>query len=164
MQALLKVEQIKKSFGPTKALRGVDMELKSGEIHGLIGENGSGKSTLSSIVAAVYRADSGTMYIDGKTYDPYSMQDAVAGGVSMIAQEQATFAGMDVASNIFIGKEKMFERFGLLSVRKMKEDANKALANIGADHIKASQHVENLSFEERKLVEIARAILNCSLM
>ena len=69
-ELLLKCEQMCKSFGPTKAVNHVDLEVFRGEIRGLIGENGSGKSTISSIIAGVQPCDSGTMYYNGNTYTP----------------------------------------------------------------------------------------------
>ena len=73
---LINAEQIVKNFGLTKALQGVHFTLNAGEIRGLIGENGSGKSTLCSILAGVYPADSGQLYLNGQPYSPTSMIDA----------------------------------------------------------------------------------------
>ena len=101
---ILFCQGIYKSFGPTRALKGVDLHLYAGDIRGLIGENGSGKSTLSSIIAGVQACDSGEMLRNGKPHTPRTMLDAQAAGVSMIVQESGTIPGISVAANIFIGR------------------------------------------------------------
>ena len=105
---LLKTEEMYKSFGITKALKGVGIELRRGQILGLIGENGSGKSTLTSIVAAIQPADSGKMYLEGQPYEPSDTMEANEKGICMILQEKGTFDALTVAKNIFVGKENLF--------------------------------------------------------
>ena len=87
---LLRAENIVKTFGPTKALQGVDFTLYAGEIRGLIGENGSGKSTLCSICGGIYGCDSGELYLKGEPYHPTSMVDAQKKGFAQILQEMGT--------------------------------------------------------------------------
>lgn len=155
---LLETDNIKKAFGPTKALDGVSIKIGTGEIRGLIGENGSGKSTLSSIVAGVQKADSGAMILEGKPFEPHSMVEAQRRGVSMVIQEMGTIPGISVAENIFVGKEKMFVRRGLVGKKAMNAEAASALAQIGVTGIKPDLPITMLGFEDRKLVEIARAM------
>lgn len=157
-ELLLKCEHICKSFGPTKALSDVHLEVSRGEIRGLIGENGSGKSTLSSIVAGVQPYDSGEMIFKGETYCPHNMIEAQKKGISMVVQEQGTVSNISVAANIFIGKEAMFRKGIYLQLPKMNEEAQKILDEIGAGHIHAAAPINSLNFEDRKLVEIARAM------
>lgn len=157
-EIILKVERISKAFGQTKALVSVDVEVKKGEIHGLIGENGSGKSTLSSICAGVQKPDNGSMYLEGHVYRPNHSIDAANSGVSMIVQEQGTIGMVTVAANIFMGRENTFVKSGVLIVNKMYQEAQRLLTVIGATHIKPDDMIDNLTFEDRKLVEIARAI------
>ena len=157
-ELLLSCEHISKSFGVTKALSDVSVLVYRGEIRGLIGENGSGKSTLSSIIAGVQPCDSGTMQMNGNPYKPSSMLEAQNLGVSMVVQEAGTIPGITVAANIFVGKEALFRKGVFLNVRKMNEAAQEILDKIGAGHIRASQMTEQLNFEDRKLVEIARAV------
>ena len=157
-ELILRCEGIYKSFGATKALVNVDFEVHRGEIRGLIGENGSGKSTLTSIVAGVQPYDEGKMYLKGEAYKPESMIDAQAHGVSMVVQEMGTISGITVAANIFIGKEKLFCKGPFLNVGKMNAAAKKILDDIGADHIKPNAPIDQLNFEDRKIVEIARAM------
>ena len=156
--AFLEAKKINKAFGPTRALVDVDIQVRRGEIRGLIGENGSGKSTFSSIVAGAQKADSGEFFIDGKPYQPKDMVDAQNHGISMIVQEMGTIPRITVASNIFAGRLEQFRRFGLLDWKRINAEANKILADIGAPEIRADVSVNALNFEDRKIVEIARAM------
>ncbi|MDO4572441.1 MAG: sugar ABC transporter ATP-binding protein [Clostridia bacterium] len=155
---LLEAAGIQKNFGSTRALRGVDFRLRRGEIHGLIGENGSGKYTLCSVLAGVYGADAGAMTLRGAPYAPSSMVDAQEKGVAMIVQEMGTISGIGIADNIFVGKESLFLRGGLVSRKRMLRAAEEALANIGAGDIDPRRMIDSLNFEDRKLVEVARAM------
>ena len=155
---LFRAEKISKSFGTVHALKEFDISIKAGEIRGLVGENGSGKSTFSSIVAGMQKYDSGTMYLDGKPYEPAGTVDAVNHGVSMVVQEQGTISKISVAANIFFGKENKFAKGGVLNVKEMNKEAARALQSIYVDNIKPDEMIDQLSFEDRKLVELARAL------
>jgi len=157
-ELLLSAKGVNKSFGATRALIDVDVEINRGEIRGLIGENGSGKSTFSSIVAGALKEDSGTFVLKGAAYHPQSMVDAQAHGVSMIIQEMGTIGGITVASNIFAGRLEQFRRFGLLDWKRINASADMILADIGAPEIKGTMMIDQLNFEDRKIVEIARAM------
>ena len=104
-EVVLKVENICKNFGPTKALTDVTMEFYGGEICGLIGENGSGKSTLSSVIAGIQPPTSGVMYKHGERYLPVNPVDGQKKGVAMIVQEAGTIPNISITDNIFAGKE-----------------------------------------------------------
>ena len=155
----LSAHKICKSFGPTRALVDVDVTVRRGEIRGLIGENGSGKSTFSSIVAGAQRADSGTFELEGKPYDPKHMVDAQNHGISMIVQEMGTIGTISVASNIFIGRLEEYTKLGVVDFKTLNKKANEILADIGASDIKADTLTMRLNFEDRKIVEIARAMV-----
>lgn len=155
---LLQVEHMCKSFGITKALADVSITLNKGEVLGLIGENGSGKSTLTSIVAALQPMDSGTMFLEGQPYKPRNTVEANELGICMILQEKGTFDRITVANNIFVGKENQFIRHGMLDKKAMIKSAQKALKDIGEENIQAGKVLGTLNFEERKLVEVARAM------
>ena len=155
---LFKAEKINKYFGATHALKAVDITIAKGEIRGLIGENGSGKSTFSSICAGIQKADSGTMFFQGEEYRPSDPITAMDKGVCMVVQEQGTIGKISVAANIFFGKEKQFIKFGIMNVKKMNQEAAKVLKSIGADHIEPQVMIDRLTFEDRKLVELARAL------
>lgn len=155
---LLETKGIYKSFGPTRALVDVSITVHRGEIRGLIGENGSGKSTLSSIIAGALDSDDGKMYFRGKEYVPNGNVDAQKQGISMIVQEMGTIPGITVASNIFIGNLQQFTKRGILSIKKMNQTARKILKDIGVPEIDPALFINDLNFEDRKIVEIARAM------
>ncbi|NLW02197.1 MAG: sugar ABC transporter ATP-binding protein [Clostridiaceae bacterium] len=158
-QVLLTVKKISKAFGPTRALIDVDMEIRRGEIRGLIGENGSGKSTLASIIAGAQFADSGSFELKGKPYAPRNMVGAQNHGVSMIIQEMGTIPGITVAANIFTGRLEEFTRFGFINMKAINRRAAELLQEIGAGDIHPETLINRLNFEERKIVEIARAMV-----
>lgn len=155
----LKTKQLTKRFGEVVAVDHVDMEIYSGEIRGLIGENGSGKSTISSMISGIHTITSGEILLaDGRTYKPSSPNDAKKEHISMIVQETGTIDHLTVAENIFLGSEKRYCRFGVLNNAKMVEEAQKALDAIGADDIKADSNIDCCNFEQRKIIEIAKAL------
>lgn len=157
-KCLFRAVGVQKSFGAVRALANFDISIHPGEIRGLVGENGSGKSTFSSIVAGIQKCDSGKMFLDGLEYEPNGTVDAINHGISMVVQEQGTINKITVAANIFFGKEKMFSRFGVLNVQKMNAEAKKALTDIGVTNIEPDALIDSLTFEDRKLVELARAL------
>lgn len=154
---LLTVENMSKSFGITHALKGVHLELKSGEVLGLIGENGSGKSTLTSIIAGIQPADSGTICFHGEPYSVKNSVEANEKGICMILQEKATFDNLSVAHNVFVGNEKRFTKCGILNNKKIFQEAEEILHNIGVHDLDVKDKIGNRNFEEGKLVELARA-------
>lgn len=147
-----------KNFGPTRALANVDFTLRRGEVHGLIGENGSGKSTLSSTIAGMQTPDSGEMLLRGAPHAPANAAAAQSSGISMIVQEMGTAASISVAENIFLGSEKQFTRFGLINRKAMRHAAQEALDAIGAGQIRSGIPAGALDPEERKIVELAKAM------
>ena len=153
----LKVENISKSFGITRALKEVSFEIAKGEVHALIGENGSGKSTLTNCLTGIYQKDSGSFFLDGKEVDPANQVEANNEGISIIVQELGTLDGLTVAENIFLGHEDKFVKFGIKNTGAMNRKANEILKKYGFDRIKASDMIENYNFEDRKLVEIVKA-------
>lgn len=157
---LFSAKGVCKAFGPTRALVDVDIEIQRGEIRGLIGENGSGKSTFSTIIAGAQKADSGTFEIEGSPYVPHNMVEAQNCGISMIIQEMGTIPRITVASNIFAGRLEQFSRMGVLNWAKINSEANAILRDIGAPEIDAKMPIDALNFEDRKIVEIARAMVS----
>src|SRR5579884_3923417 len=103
---------VAKRFGPTQALAGVDLELRPGEVHALVGENGAGKSTLMKVLSGAVRPDAGTMRLDGQPYAPSGPQEARRHGVAMIYQELALAPHLSVEANVMLGLE--VSRFGFL--------------------------------------------------
>src|SRR4051794_38156248 len=105
MNARLVMRSVKKSFGATVALAGIDLEVSAGEIHALIGENGAGKSTLLKILAGAHPADSGEIILEGSAYRPRSPVDAREAGVAMVYQELSLCPHLTVAENVLLGAE-----------------------------------------------------------
>ncbi len=147
---------IRKAFGATIALGGVDLSVASGEICGLIGQNGAGKSTLMSILAGALQPDSGEMLIDGAPYAPENPLEARRAGIAMIYQALSLAPHLSVMENILMGAEPM--RYGLVDRPKMRSIAVRALADLGHDDISPDAPVGSLSVAAQQLVEIARAI------
>jgi len=159
-EPVLKIEHINKSFTATKAVVDVSLEVYKGEVRGMIGENGSGKSTLASMIAGSLKPDSGTMYKDGHEYTPANMLDGRKKGVSILVQEMGTIDGLSVADNIFLGRESSFYKYGMINKKMMRDKAKEILAEIGASYIDPSKSVDDISFEDRKLLEIAMALFD----
>lgn len=157
-ETILGITDIKKTFGPVTALKGVSFEVRRGEVRGLIGENGSGKSTVTSIVAGMQKADSGTMTYMGKAWNPDTMIHAQRQGVSMVLQEMNAIPGVTVAENLFAGRENEYSRLGFMNMKKMKTEGNKLLQKFGITSIKAEDSIGKYGFEDRKLIEIARSV------
>jgi len=157
-EVILKVNNMSKSFGITKALRNVSLELRKGEILGLIGENGSGKSTVSSIVAGMQKADEGTMEFKNENWQPESMIDSLEKGIGMIVQESGTVPGITVAENIFLADVGQFKKNGFIDRKEMNNKAQEILNSIGEENINSSMPTALLDMQDRKLIEIARVM------
>ena len=157
-EIIFEAKHMCKEFGPTIALKDVDFELRRGEIRGLVGENGSGKSTIMSIASGMQPATSGEMFYKGQPWHPHTMVQAQDAGISMILQEANTIPGVTVAENIFAGHEKEFSKFGVINMGKMYKAAEKVLEKFGINHIKARDSIDKYTFEDRKLIEIARCV------
>ena len=157
-ETIIEVKNMHKAFGPTIALKDVNITFRRGEIRGLIGENGSGKSTVTSIIAGMQHATSGEMFYKGEPWKPNSMVEAQKAGISMILQEANTISHVTVAQNIFAGREKEFAKCGVISMKKMNKAADELLEKFGVGHIKASAPIDIYNFEDRKLIEIVRCV------
>lgn len=157
-EILLKADKVSKSYGATRAVIDFSIEIQKGEIRGLVGENGSGKSTFSSLVAGLLKPDCGELSLNGKPYAPTNTQEASQSGVGLVVQEIGTIGLITAASNIFINREKDFSRFGLIDHKKMNAAAAVVLGEIGGSHIPPDVVTQALNLEDRKLVEIAKAM------
>jgi len=155
---MLKIKNLEKSYDIVRALRGVNIEVSKGEIRGLIGENGSGKSTVSYIISGMQKTDSGTMTFMGEIYEPKDAIDAGKKGIAMVVQEMGTISGISVAENIFVGKEDLFTKCGVVKRKKMNKEAARILEALGIRNINPNKLIDAYTFEERKLIEIARAM------
>src|SRR5690349_17319363 len=153
---MIKLSNIHKSFGPTVALNGVDLELREGEVHALIGENGAGKSTLMNIIAGSLRPDQGTMEINGKPYAPSNPLDARTHGLSLIHQELSLCPHLSVAENVLMGIES--SRLGWLDRDKLIARTTDVLKTFQHADIRPEKRVGDLSVAARQIVEISRAL------
>lgn len=156
-ETILSMKGIVKVFGGVHALNNVQFELKKGEIHALIGENGAGKSTLMKILLGLHEADAGEIYLKGNKVKFRSPADALNNGISMIHQEISLVQEMDVAENIWLGREGKFKKHGLLD-RKARNAATEKLLQELEIEIDAQKKVRNLSVANMQLVELARAV------
>lgn len=155
---VLRIKDIDKSFGATHAVNHVSLDFYRGEVRGLIGENGSGKSTLTSMIAGFQQPDSGEMEKDGKPYRPATTLDGKRGGICILVQEVGTINGLTVAANLFLGNESQFATAGMISQRRMQAAAREALERVGITDIDPAALVDTVSFEDRKLIEVAAAM------
>jgi ribose transport system ATP-binding protein len=156
-QLRLQMRGIAKRFGHTVALAGVDLDLRAGEIHALVGENGAGKSTLMKILSGAIRPDNGTMTLDGKAYTPGGAGDARKRGVAMVYQELTLVPHLSVEANLLLGIEPA--RWGWLDRAEGHRRAKEALAVLEHPEIHPAGTVADLSPASCQLVEIARALL-----
>jgi ribose transport system ATP-binding protein len=153
----LTMTNVRKRYGPTKALDGVELELRAGEVHALVGENGAGKSTLMKVLSGAVRPDSGAMTLDGRPYDPAGPQDARRRGVAMIYQELTLAPDLSVEANVALGLETT--RFGFLRRGVDRRRVEDALAVLEHPEIRPDASVAGLNPAAQQLVEIARALL-----
>lgn len=153
---ILEAEKISKSFPGVKALSNVSFDLRSGEVHILMGENGAGKSTLMKVFSGLYHPDEGRILIDGKTVEIQNPIDSQNLGISIIYQEFNLIPDLTVAQNIFLNREPK-NKFGNIDYKKMNADAQIYLERIRSQ-IKPTDIVRSLGVAQQQLVEIAKAI------
>jgi ribose transport system ATP-binding protein len=153
---VLVMSGIEKSFGGVRALRGVDFELRRGEVHALLGENGAGKSTLMNILGGVIAPDRGEIRVEGAPARFANPRDAQASGIATIYQELDLVPGLDIAANLFLGHELM-RVGGRLDNARMEREARARMASAGVD-IDVRRRVRELSIGQRQLVAIVKAL------
>src|ERR1017187_3810419 len=154
--ALLDATAITKSFAGVQALRGVSFELRSGEVHALLGENGAGKSTLIKVITGAEKADSGTLAVDGRLVPHNSPAAARALGIAAVYQQPALFPDLTVEENIALALESA-SVWRRIDWRARRRQARELLERCGAE-IAPERTVSTLSMPEQQLVEIAKAI------
>ena len=156
---LLELTGVSKTFGPVTALARVDLRIGAAEAVGLIGDNGAGKSTLVKILSGLFPPTTGKIRFDGKEVAFASPFDARAAGIEMIYQDLALCGDLDVAANVFLGRERR-RRFGplqLLDRVAMREAARQVMQELGTD-VEPDRIVGALSGGQRQLVAVARAL------
>jgi ABC-type sugar transport system ATPase subunit len=152
----LEMRGITKRFPGTVALDGVNLTVKRGEIHGLLGQNGAGKSTLMRILSGDYAATAGSIRIDGELVDIGDPRNALRLGIGIVYQELSLLPNLSVADNLLLGHEP---RRGLvIDERTIRRTAQDALEALGIAHIDLDQKVGELPVAEQQLVEIAKVL------
>jgi len=154
--ALLELHGIKKSFGATRALTGVDLQVDRGEVLALIGENGAGKSTLMNILAGALPADEGSMLLQGARYDPKDPREGRHSGIGYIHQELSLCPHLSVAENILLGLEPAHA--GWINRNAVVKRARNLLVQFGCEYIHPDTRAGNLSVADQQVVEICRAL------
>jgi ribose transport system ATP-binding protein len=153
---VLSLSNLRKHFGPTVALDGVNLELRAGEVHALIGENGAGKSTLMNLIAGSLRPDSGRMEVGGQPYVPRNPLDARVRGIALIHQELSLCLHLSVAENVLMGMES--SHLGWLDRRHLHDRTLEVLQAFNHPDIRPETRVADLSIASRQIVETCRAI------
>ena len=157
MEALLRLENIGKSFPGVRALDGINLELERGEVHALLGENGAGKSTLVKIIAGVYSRDQGSVFFDGRERELASPASALSAGIAVIHQETSLIPTLTVVQNIFLGIE--YTRPGkIIDERRIRREFEGVCQEFGF-RLPPSTQARDLSIAEQKMTEILKAMV-----
>ena len=149
---------MQKYYGATHALKGVDLEVREGEIVGLVGENGAGKSTLLKIIIGAENPSSGHMTMNGQPYEPKNPMDANHKGVGMVFQEQSLIVSLNVGQNLFFGYENNFRKHGVINWPRMYREAQRVLEDVDVRNINPRKKVNTLNFATRQMIEIAKVM------
>ena len=152
---ILSCEGISKSFGGTHALKNVQLHVKPGEVHALLGENGAGKSTLMKIVIGLHKADEGSIMFDGKPYEAKGPVDAINSGIAMIHQELNPEPHLTIAESIFLKREDTIGP--LLNKKKQNERTQKILDDFDFKY-PATTLIRHLKLADVQMVEIIKAV------
>jgi ABC-type sugar transport system ATPase subunit len=152
---MLEAQGVRKSYGGVVALAGVDLTVRAGSVHALLGENGAGKSTLVKILVGAVRPDGGTLRLAGREIRPVDSADAVSQGIAVVSQELSLFPDLDALANLFPMRERV--RGGLVDRRAMRAVAVPVLEELGLE-VDLDEPIADLPLEQRQLLEIARAL------
>jgi ribose transport system ATP-binding protein len=152
----LVMRAVTKRFGGVRALGGVDLCVRRGEVHALVGENGAGKSTLMKILAGALTPDSGSLELEGQPYRPRDPLAARERGIAMIHQELSLAPDLSVEANIMLGRER--QRFGVISRAASRDHVREVLAFLNQPALEPQRKVAELGPGARQLVEVARAL------
>ena len=154
----VRMQSIHKSFGDVKILKGVELEIKDGEVHALMGENGAGKSTMIKVLTGVYTKDSGEIFIDDEQVEINTIKDSEKYRIAYVHQELNVIRQLSICDNIFLGKELKTKQ-GLLDTKKMNEICKEKLYQLGIGHLSPDTLVGDLSVGYQQMIEIAKALL-----
>ncbi len=154
-ETVLQLKGVGKSFNGVPALKDIDLDVRAGEVHVLLGENGAGKSTLVKMIAGVHEPDSGQIIVDGHAVRIASTKDAEKLGIATIHQELNLVPTLSVAENLALGR--MPQRLGMVDRATMYQQAREAVARVGLD-VDVKRPVGTLGIARQQLVEIAKAL------
>ena len=154
---LVEMRDMSIAFGGVKAVDNVSIDLRPGEVVGLLGHNGAGKSTLIKMLSGAYRADAGTILIDGRPVTIDTPRDARRNNIETIYQTLALADNLDAAANLFLGRE-IVNRFGLVDEAAMEAETRRIMGRLNPNFAKFSAPVAALSGGQRQSVAIARAV------
>ncbi len=153
---IFELKNITKRFSGVEVLHQVPFSLLPGEVHALLGENGAGKSTLVKVMTGVHQPDGGEIFLNGVPTEFSDTRQSRQAGIAAIYQELSLFPDLDVAENIFVGRQPTAAG-GRIDWRKLYAEADKLLASLGV-HLELKQKARNLSIAQQQMVEIARAV------
>lgn len=154
-QVVLEVKNVTKRFPGVLALSNVDFRLVKGKVHALMGENGAGKSTLMKVIAGIYQADEGDIFLHGEKVAFHTPKQALLHGISMIHQELSPILDMTIAENLFLGKEFCKGRF--VDYKKMNSEATALLERVGVE-LSPTMLMKELTVSQMQMIEIAKAL------
>src|SRR6476646_7999501 len=159
-EPLVQMEDIGKSYGAIRALKGINLTVNAGDVTCVLGDNGAGKSTLIKIIAGLHPHNEGTMKVDGKEVSFSSPRDSLAHGIATVYQDLAVVSLMEVWRNFFLGSEMVSRRgpFATLRIADMKRIADEELRKMGVVVKDINQPIGTLSGGQRQCVAIARAV------
>ena len=155
-QPVLQVSGIRKSFFGVEVLKGIDFDVRPGEVHGLVGENGAGKSTLMKIIAGVQPADEGVIAYRGDEVRHTQPRQAMDAGIVTVFQEFTLLPERTVAQNVYLGREP--RRGGFVDQRAMNSRTAELLTDLGVSFIEPQARVGSLTVAEQQIVEIVKAL------
>lgn len=164
VEPILRMTGIRKSFGGVRALRGVDLEVRPGEVLALVGENGAGKSTLMEILCGNQRADAGTITYQGQPVHFAGAREAAFAGLSIVHQELSMVPYLTVAENIFCAREPVMPVLGFVDRRRLYREAEEILRRFDLD-IPPNVQVGRLPVAVQQMIEVAKALsLDCKVL
>ncbi len=153
----LRLSGISKYFPGVRALDNVNFDLRFGEVHAICGENGAGKTTLMNLLSGNLQPDFGEVLLNGEKVRIHSPEEAQTMGIGIVYQEKSLIPGLTVADNIFAGNQPV-TRFGLIDRKKLAQQTNSLLSQLGLQDIEAGEKLNRLSSGKQQMVEIAKAL------
>lgn len=153
---VISMRDIRKEFSGVWALSGITLDVYPGEVHCLVGENGAGKSTLMKVLSGAYTPTSGTIEVDGATYQKLEPAQSKELGINIVYQENDLVPSMDVVENIYVGNEKT-KKFGFVDYKAMEAEARRQMTELGID-LKLDTKIEHLSVSDQQFVKILKAL------